>query len=72
MTVTGSSRLSLTVMSAPIYRAASSLVSDKSMATIWLGLNSRAPTIADNPTGPAPTTATVSPGRTPPLRTPTS
>jgi hypothetical protein len=42
------------------------------MATMWLGLNSRAPVIADRPTGPAPTTATTSPGRTPPASTPTS
>ena len=38
----------------------------------WLGLNSRAPVIADSPIGPAPTTATTSPGRTWPLSTPTS
>lgn len=41
-------------------------------ATTWLGLNSRAPMMADRPIGPAPTTATTSPGRTPPFRTPTS
>ena len=33
-----------------------------SMATTWLGLNSRAPMMADSPIGPAPTTATTSPG----------
>ena len=42
------------------------------MAMTWLGLNSRAQVIADRPTGPAPTTATTSPGRTPPASTPTS
>jgi len=35
-------------------------------------LNRRAPVIADRPMGPVPTTATTSPGRTAPLRTPTS
>ena len=32
------------------------------MATMWLGLNSRAPMMAASPIGPAPTTATTSPG----------
>ena len=72
MTLSGSSRELLTVTSAPNCLAASSLASDRSMATMWLGLNSRAPVIADRPTGPAPTTATTSPGRTPPSSTPTS
>ena len=60
------------VTSAPKYRAASRRASDRSTATMWLGLNSRAEAIAARPTGPAPTTATTSPGRTPPASTPTS
>src|ERR1700687_3917136 len=36
------------------------------------GVNSLAVMTADRPIGPAPTIATVSPGLTPPLRTPTS
>ena len=72
MTLSGSSRELFTITSAPKYLAASSRASDKSMATMWLGLNSCAPAIAARPTGPAPTTATISPGRTPPARTPTS
>ena len=72
MTLSGSSRELLTVMSAPNCLAAWSLASDRSMATMWLGLYSRAPVIADRPIGPAPTTATTSPGRTPPASTPTS
>ena len=72
ITVIGSSRESLIVTSAPKCLAASSRASDRSMATMWAGLNSRAPLIADRPTGPAPTTATRSPGRTPPASTPTS
>ena len=58
--------------SAPNSLASLSLASDRSMAMMWLGLNSRAQVIADRPTGPAPTTATTSPGRTPPASTPTS
>ena len=58
--------------SAPNRFAASSLESARSIATMWLGLNSRAPMIADSPIGPLPTIATTSPGRTPPFSTPTS
>ena len=72
ITAIGSSRESLMVTSAPKRRAASRRASDRSTATMWLGLNSRADAIADRPTGPAPTTATTSPGRTPPASTPTS
>ena len=54
MTLSGSSRELLTVTSAPNCLAAWSLASDRSMATMWLGLNSRAPVIADRPTGPGP------------------
>ena len=71
-TSSGSSATLLTVTSAPNCFAASSRASARSIATMWLGLNSRAPVIADSPIGPAPTTATTSPGRTPPLSTPTS
>ena len=60
------------VTSAPNSLASFSRASDRSMAMMWLGLNSRAQVIADRPTGPAPTTATTSPGRTPPASTPTS
>ena len=67
-----SSRDGLTTTSAPNCLAASSRLSVRSMATMWLGLNRRAPMMAARPMGPAPTTATTSPGRTAPLRTPTS
>ena len=41
-----------TVTSAPNCLAASSRVSARSIATMWLGLNSRAPMMADRPIGP--------------------
>ena len=69
---TASSRPLLTTTSAPNCLAASSRLSARSMATMWLGLKSRAPMMAASPIGPAPTTATTSPGWTRPLRTPTS
>ena len=59
---TASSRPLLTVRSAPKDLAASSRASARSMATMWLGEYILAPVMADSPTGPAPTTATVSPG----------
>ncbi len=47
MTLSGSSRELLTVTSAPNCLAASSLVSERSIAMTWLGLNSCALAIAD-------------------------
>ena len=58
--------------SAPKDRAAARRLSTGSTTTICRGLNSLAVCTAANPMGPAPTTTTVSPGRTRPLRTPTS
>ena len=46
--------------------------SARSIATTWPGEKRWAPRMADKPIGPAPTTATVSPGCTLPLSTPTS
>jgi hypothetical protein len=69
----GSSASPLTVRSAPNWeRALSRRESALSIATILLGPYSRAVIIAARPTGPAPTTATTSPGRTLAPRTPTS
>ena len=62
----------LTVMSAPNCFAASSRESARSIATMWLGLNNFAVSVAARPIGPAPTIATTSPGRTTPFSTPTS
>src|SRR6185369_9663199 len=72
VTASGSSRALFTVTSAPNRLAASRRASDRPMATMWLGLYSRAVAIAARPTGPVPTTATTSPGRTAPASTPTS
>ena len=72
MTSAGSSRPLLMTMSAPNLRAASSRESARSIATMWLGLNSCAVMIAASPIGPAPMMATTSAGRTVPLSTPTS
>src|SRR6478672_7518744 len=69
---TASSRLLLIVESAPNSSAFSSRASERSIATIWPGVKSCAVMIVASPIGPAPTTATVSPGCTPPFRTPTS
>ena len=43
-----------------------------SIAMMRAGVKSRAVMIAERPTGPAPITAMVSPGRTRPFSTPTS
>ena len=69
---TASSPPLLTATSAPKVFAAASRASARSIATMWPGENSRALSIAASPIGPAPTTATVSPGRTCPLSPPTS
>ena len=50
----GSSRPLLTTMSAPNLRAAPNRESARSIATMWLGLNSCAVIIAASPIGPAP------------------
>jgi len=72
-TSAGSSASLLTVTSAPNWvRAFSRRESALSIATTFLGPYSRAVIIAASPTGPAPTTATTSPGRTLPFWTPTS
>jgi hypothetical protein len=72
-TSAGSSTSLLTVTSAPSWeRAFSRRESALSIATTRLGPYSRAVIIAASPTGPAPTTATTSPGRTLPFSTPTS
>src|SRR6478672_5047703 len=63
----GSSRPLLTTMSAPNLRAAPNRESARSIATMWLGLNSCAVIIAASPIGPAPMTATTSAGRTAPF-----
>jgi len=68
----GSSRPLLIVMSAPNLRALSRRLSARSIATIRPGVYSFAVRIAASPIGPAPTIATVSPGETMPLSTPTS
>ncbi len=72
-TSSGSSTSLLTVTSAPnCERAFSRRESALSMATTVLGPYRRAVIIAANPTGPAPTIATTSPGWTLPFSTPTS
>ena len=62
----------LIVVSAPNRRALSSRLSARSIAMICPGVYSLAVRIAARPIGPAPTIATVSPGATMPLSTPTS
>ena len=57
---------------APNSRAFSSRNLFESIAMTFDAPHSPVVRMADSPTAPAPTTATVSPGRTPPARTPTS
>ena len=67
-----SSSALLMVTSAPNWRASSSRASATSSAMIRAGVKSFAVMIVARPIGPAPTMATVSPGCTRPLSTPTS